>query len=208
MKRLKAIIVDLRIKIAAAKTLIKEAGFAKVHKILKGMKKRKKENQPFGDMPPVNDKKDIESRKLIGDAILLYRELKDIYPERAEEIARKVITASAIAQLKTLIPIINKRKTLKLDKQKRKEVFCNIINRFPNADWKIKNAEDFEYSFIIKRCRLVELIEAAGHPELKDAFCEGDGIYFSNYQGDVNFSRPYKIGSGDEICDFNFEIKK
>ena len=51
------------------------------------------------------------------------------------------------------------------------------------------------------------LIVKAGHPELKDAFCNGDVIYFERYQPNLTFKRPQKIGSGDDVCEFIFEIK-
>ena len=180
----------------------------KIYKVLKEIEKRKADFQPFGDIP-TKDTKDKQSQELIGDAVLLYRELKEILPqEQAQRITRETITASAIAQLKCLIPKIRKKAINKMDQETKKQMFCGIIDKFPNADWHLKKAEGDEYSFVITRCRLVELIKAAGHPELKDAFCHGDKVYFEKHQKDLDFYRPYLIGADDKICDFRFKIRE
>lgn len=202
------LLINIRIKKAAAIVLIKELGTKRLLKILPKMSKRKREGQPWQDMPQPQNKKDIESRQLIGEAILLYRELLNILSQtRAEEIVRKVIIESAVKQLYTLVPKLSKEKILVMSQQERKEKFSDIISQFPNAEWQITKAEGKTYCYDITRCRLVELIIATGHTELKDAFCAGDGIYFERHQPDIDFDRPKKIGSGDKVCQFNFKIK-
>lgn len=202
------LILSLKIKKAAVSVLRKEIGMSALLKLLPALKRRQKLKEPWGGMEIPKERKDIESRELIGEAILLYRELLNIVPDRAEEIVRKVIIESAVTQLSSLVPKLDRAKINLLTLDERREKFCSIINQFPNADWVINKAEDNLYSYSIIRCRLVELINAAGHPELSDAFCAGDGVYFDRYQEDIVFDRPSKIGSGDEICEFNFQIKE
>ena len=199
--------MNYRIKKAAIGVLRKELGWKKVFGLLPGLSRRQKQGEPWQDLPEPKDQKDKDSRLLIGEAILLYRELLQRIPQvDAERIVRKVIIESAVMQLYTLIPKISRDAILALNPEDRKVKFCDIIDQFPNADWKIHKVTDTEYGYMITRCRLVELIIATGHPELKDAFCAGDGIYFERYQPEIIFSRPSKIGSGDNSCEFDFSI--
>jgi hypothetical protein len=199
--------MNSRIKNAAIKILIKELGFKRLMQIAPKLSARKKRGEPWQGLPLPQDSKDKASRALIEDAILLYRELLLIISQsEAERIIRNVIIESAIMQLYSLIPTLTKEAIAKLTPDQRKEQFCQIINQFPNADWTIQKVEPWKYQYYITRCRLVELIQATGHPELKNAFCAGDGIYFERYQKEVAFNRSQKIGDGASYCDFIFEV--
>ncbi len=199
--------MNFRIKKAAIKVLRKELGWKQLLGLVRELSKNKKRGEPWKDLPAPVDRKEEESRELIGDAILLYRALLKKRPQpEAERIIREVIVESAVMQLYSLVPRFSKERINELPAEERKEKFCSLINQFPNADWEINKISEQEYSYFITRCRLVELIIAVGHPELQDAFCEGDGVYFERYQTDINFSRPTKIGSGDDVCDFVFRI--
>ena len=171
------------------------------------MNKRKRAGEPFKDFPAPESDKDKESRELIYEAILLYRELKRIIPQSAQSVIRKVITASAVAQLNALIPRLKKKKINSMLNDELKQKLIKIVGHFPNAEWEVEKAEDGEFIFKIIKCRLVQLITGAGHPELSDAFCQGDKAYFDKYQKDIIFIRDLKIGSGDSYCDFRFKIK-
>lgn len=202
------LLMTLRIKKAAISVLKKELGWKKLISLLPKLSRRQKQGEPFSGLPEPENSKDIESRALIGEAILLYRELLLMLPSaEAERIIRKVIIESAVAQLYSIIPLIRSKDIMGMTPDLRSVKFCSIINQFPNAEWTINKVTDTEYSYLISRCRLVELIIAAGHPELKDAFCAGDGIYFERHQAEIIFDRPSLIGSGDKVCDFNFRIK-
>jgi len=200
-------LLDAKIKLAAASVLIKRVGFFALPKLLFGMQKRKKLGEPWQSPPDPNDRKDIQSRNLIRDAALLYRELLIAFPENAQSIIREVVEASAIAQLNHLVPKINAKKIAKMTKDDKIGLFSDILNKFPNADWQAASLTEDGFGYIITRCRLVELICAAGHPEIKDAFCAGDGKYFELHQPDIVFSRQNTLACGAPSCDFGFQIK-
>ena len=82
-----------------------------------------------------------------------------------------------------------------------------LVDRFPNTDWKMTNCTEQEVTVCMTRCRIVELLDAVGCPELRNACCAGDKLYFDMYQKDINFKRDTMIGEGDKQCDFIFSIK-
>lgn len=201
-------LLKVKIGCAALKALKKELTVREIVKILPALTKMKQNGEPFGHLSAPQSEKDKESRALIADAILLYRALCafKLQPD-AERITRNVIIESAVAQLKYLVPIIGKKELAALTEEKKRLKFCGIVAKFPNADYRIVKAEGKEYHFDITRCRLVELIVAAGHPELKDAFCAGDGLFFTAYQPEILFGRESTIGEGKDTCEFRFNIK-
>ncbi len=202
------LLMNLRIKKAAIKVLRKKLGWGKLIKVLPGLSKRQKLGEPWKGLAEPIDQKDKDSRALIGEAILLYRELLNMLTsEEAEQIIREVIIESAVMQLYSLIPKISKDQIMAMTPDARREKFCGIVEQFPNADWVMKKASEDEFEYSITRCRLVELIIEVGHPELADAFCMGDGIYFDRHQPDILLTRDTKIGSNDDTCNFNFKIK-
>lgn len=202
------LILKLKIGCAALSVLRKELSTREIIKILPAIIKMKVGKKPFKDFPLPQSKKDKESRKLIADAILLYRALLKKYPQAdAERIMRSVICHAAVAQLKYLIPVIDEKTLNSLNQDEKRQMFCDIIAKFPNADYEIIKAEGKEYHYDITRCRLVELIELSGHPELKDAFCAGDGLYFCCHQPQIAFDCQSKIGDGAKTCQFRFTLK-
>lgn len=201
--------LKIRIKLSAARVLLRKVGIRQLLKVAPKLSKRAKCGEPWQGIPSAVDIKDSESRELIGEAILLYRELLLLYPQhKAMDIVREVVIESAVTQLKYLVPTITKEKINRLSPEERLEEFNTIIAQFPNADYIINTSEDNEYEYAITRCRLVELVVAAGHPELSDVFCQGDGVFFIRHQPDILFSRNSMIGCGDKVCLFNFKLKK
>ncbi len=197
-----------KIELTALKTLFKEAGVLKTVRILPGIFIGKLKGGPWKTFPAPESKKDSESRQLIGDAIILYRILLRIFDiKEAERITREVITASSVVQLSCAVPIIERETIENYNDEEKERMFCGIIAKFPNADYEVIDS-DRVYSFKITRCRLAELITEAGHPELRDAFCAGDGLYFRKYQPDLIFKRDCMIGKGDSCCLFEFKIKE
>lgn len=200
-------IIDVKIKLTAVKVLIKEIGFLKLMKVAPALPKGAKNGEPFGKLPAPQDEKDVNSRKLIAEAILLYRELLKIYPQpKAEEIIRKVILESAITQLKCLIPKLKKEKLIRLSEEERTKYFCGIISKFPNTDWRLVKGDTNHVHISISRCRLVELFDSVGHPELRDSCCTGDIEYFKRRQKEIVFDRDGTIGEGCQSCEFHFKL--
>lgn len=200
--------IKSKIELAAFRVLKAELGLNQLLKILPLLNKRKKKGEPFNNLPPPITEKDKESRALIGDAILLYRALGEVLSQQqAEHITRKVITESAVAQLSCLVPKLKKAELNRMSEQEKRQKFTEIIDKFPNADYVIVKAEEDLYHYNITRCRLVELIVAAGHPELSNAFCAGDGLFFERHQPDIEFNRDTMIGEGCKQCEFRFKVK-
>lgn len=201
-------LIGLKTKITGFKILVKRLGWKKTLLLLPNLLIRQIKGEPFKSIAKSKEIKDKKSRQLIKDAILVYRALLDILEQNyAEALIREIIRESAITQLSLLIPPICSKQVLEMQSDQRKEKFCDIINQFPNADWSLEVADDTVFEFVIAKCRLVELTELAGHPELKDAFCAGDSIYFEKYQSDILFNCKKKIGEGESLCNFKFELK-
>ena len=118
-----------------------------------------------------------------------------------------MILEASIIQLYSLVPLIKKDEILSKTPEQRNKMLEKMIDKFPNTDWEVLESSETTYAYRITRCRLVELINAVGHPELSDAFCRGDGVYFDRHQVDFKFSRPSLIGEGKKCCDFIFKLK-
>ena len=160
------------------------------------------------DLEPARNKKDKGSRAQLGDAIILYRILlKRFTPERAEDIIRNVIKNAAIQFLRGTLPLLDREEILEMDNEEKEEILTSLIEKFPNSDWEIVKTKDDEFHYRITRCRFPELLRHLDHPELNDAFCAGDLLYFQEYQPDIDISRPNTIGSGNNCCDFIFSIR-
>ena len=201
-------VMNLRITLAGLKVLIKEIGLFATLAVAKDLISQKKEGHPWKDLPEARDQKDIDSRNLIGDAILIYNTLKNrMEQEKALKITKRMIREAAIMQLYSLIPILKKKEIEAIPQEKQQVVLTEIIDRFPNADWKILEVTENSFTYRITRCRLVELVNEIGYPELSDAFCPGDLIYFEKFQPDIVLTRPDTIGYAKEYCDFIFELK-
>lgn len=201
-------ILKLKIGQAALAELKKELTGGEIVKILPAIIKMKARGEPFGALPKPQSQKDKESRALIADAVLLYRALLKFKPQPdAERVTRAVIREGAVAQLRYLIPAISRQTLESLNAQEKRRMFCEIIAKFPNAEYQIVKAEGKDYQYDITRCRLVELMEAVGYPELKDAFCAGDGMYFDLHQPEISFGRESTIGDGQQTCKFRFTVK-
>lgn len=200
--------IKIKVTLAAVKVLKKEIGMKALLKVAPNLSKRAKNGEPYNALPSPETKKDKDSRELIADAILLYRELVLILPQaKAEAIIREVIKEAAIAQLRCLIPTLKGADLRQMTVKDRTNRYCEIVDKFPNTDWTVTKDTEDEVSISMCRCRLVEIFEQVGHPELRDSCCAGDAIYFERHQPDIDFKREHMIGKGDPECDFNFKLK-
>ena len=75
------IIMNVNIKLAAIGVLKKRLGMKKLLTLLPRMDKRKKQGEPWHNLFSPETIKDQESRVLIGDAVLLYREILEKMPK-------------------------------------------------------------------------------------------------------------------------------
>lgn len=201
-------IIDLKIKIAAAKVLLKEVNIFKLERALINMSISSKKGEPFANLEIATEQKDKDSRALIAEAILLYRELDKIFEKaESERIIRKVIIEAAIAQLRCLIPVLKEEDLRNMTKQDRTKCYCDIVSKFPNTDWVLEKDSESEVVIKMTRCRLVEIFDALELSHLRDSCCEGDSLYFERYQKSIDFCRDSTIGAGCENCMFCFKLK-
>jgi len=205
-------VMNLRIAWAAFKVLKEELGWKKTLALLPALTKLQKQGKPWDELKEPQSRKDRESRALIGDAILVYRILRsweEFTEQRAEKIVKKMIKEAALQQLFALIPQFKKETLEQVPEEKREAVLSSIVEKFPNTDWHVVEVKKNRIVYHITRCRLVELVQKLGHPELSDAFCPGDITYFEEYQPNIKLIRPCTIGiDEEEYCDFQFEIAK
>jgi len=203
-------VMNLRITLAAAKVLINRLGLKTTLALVKELANQRKEGEPWKNLPKPKDKKDIYSRALIADAILMYRSLlKRMDKEKAINLVKELIIEAAMMQLYSLIPKISADDALTKSQEEINDLLTEIVEKFPNTDWERIESKGISFAYRITRCRLVELVNDLGLPELQDAFCPGDELYFEKFQPDINFSRPKNIGmQGDKCCDFIFSIKE
>ncbi len=205
-------IMETRIQLAAVKILIKELGLRTAISYIRALFKEKKRlknttSSIWDGISPPKDEKDNISREVIEDALILYQLfLNDMDKAKAIKIIKKLIKFSAVAQLSSLIPVLKRKKMLSFSLEEREKIISKIVDQFPNADWEIASNTDDSFSFKITRCRFVELADDIGYPELRDAFCPGDALYFEEYQTDLEFSRPRLIAEGNGCCEFIFKL--
>lgn len=203
-----AYLMQLRYSLAAVGELRRELGLRRALGLARRMLARVRKGEPWTELPPATARKDVESRAMIGDAIILYRVLKEALPaDRAEAVFRKLVLEAAVAQLYSTVPKLSREDLVAKSPAAREALLTEIVEAFPNTDYEIVEASDTTFWYRITRCRYPELLARVGHPELSDVFCAGDGVYFERHQPDIAFARPKNIGKGDACCDFVFTLK-
>ncbi|MFX0102791.1 MAG: L-2-amino-thiazoline-4-carboxylic acid hydrolase [Candidatus Hodarchaeota archaeon] len=201
--------VKLKMSLAAIGALRKELGFKQTLSVISTFLKMKRRGEPFKGFEPPGNSKDRGSRDQLGDAILVYRALLDRLPrEEAERITREVILAGAMAFLRGTVPVLRREEILSKTKEEQEALLTSIIEKFPNPDWEIVETTETSFFYRITRCRFPEMLEKLGHPELSNAFCAADELYFNEYQSDIDLERTTMIGAGDKCCDFLFSLKE
>jgi hypothetical protein len=162
--------------------------------------------EPFGGLPAATDPREQGSRAQAGPAIVMYRVLREsVGPERALQITARVVEEGAVIFLRMSLGTLRRAEIAALDEGGRRRFTEDRASRFPNAElvWNKVSAE--RVSFTVTRCRLVELVRGAGHPELARLFCAGDARYFGNVEPGVRLVRPTTLAEGGPHCDFTLE---
>lgn len=62
--------------------------------------------------------------------------------------------------------------------------------------------------FDIVKCPYFNICTRLGIPELTDVFCTSDDLCYERMHPQVDFLRKGTIGRGDDLCDFNFTLRK
>lgn len=197
----------IRIRIAAVQQMRRSGqGVLLWLPVLSSMYLRKFLGRLWKNVPPPKGWKDRQSRGLISDAVLMYRELlKRLPAARALEISREIIYVSAMRFLSDSIPVMG-RDFFKKSERRLEEDVISLVDRFPNTDYRLDTVRYPRLRYLVTRCRFVELVQQLGHPELATAFCAADGAYFTERQPMISMDRPKTIAEGYDICDFDFTV--
>ncbi|AHC16094.1 hypothetical protein L21SP2_2744 [Salinispira pacifica] len=197
----------IRIRIAAVQQMRRSGQGALLWlPVLVSMYVRKTLGRLWKDLPPASDWKDRQSRGLVSDAVLMYRELlKRLPAARALDIIREIIYVSAMRFLSDSIPVMGPDFFKKSEAQLEEDVI-SLVDRFPNTDYRLDTVKYPRLRYLVTKCRFVDLVHQLGHPELATAFCAADGAFFVERQPMISMDRPKTIAEGYEICDFDFTV--
>jgi len=204
--KLQLAIFDARAGWLALKILARELGWRRALAVGSAIQKAQARGEPFRELDPPESAGEELTRRQARGAILLVRELAShVSPERARDIAGRIVKEASVLFLRQQIPAIDKRQILQMSEQERMGFLQRLTRRFPNAvaqDIEIQGDEAF--SFKIKRCLFVDLCEKIGEPEMAGLFCAGDLVFFDREQPQVILTRPSTLSEGGDCCDFRF----
>ena len=205
MTPLPLITTELHGGIIAIQQLLKTIGIGDTLTVFAGVARDAARGEPWKQIGPPADRNDALSRRQLGTAVLLERNLRNVAtPERAREITAAIVHAASLVFLKNNVPVIRKKELLAMTPSRQKRYLRGIADKFFNADADLTLEGDTRLLFTVRCCRFVELIESIGEPGMATLFCEGDRDFFANHQPEIIFERPEKLSDGGQICDFQF----
>ena len=184
------------------RVLVHELGLVRTLRVAAGVAKRRVLERPFQSLGPAQDRREQLSRDQAIGAVLLYRELKVVVPQRALELTSRVIEAGAVGHLRKTLGRLRGDLLSRLDQQSRLNKVRGWIQRFFTATAHINSVTDTKVEFTVTACALVRLSRAAGHPELASAFCRGDASYFASLSPPIHLERTTTIAEGGDRCPF------
>jgi len=159
--------------------------------------------RPFGDLPAASDPRERASRRQAGDAVLLYRALlRRLDRDAAFALAGDVLHEAALAFLDETVGPLGPGDLRPLSADARLAFVRERLVRFPNVEADLVAAEPDRVAFRVTRCRLVELVREAGHPELAPLFCTADATFFGQSRPGVTLERPGTLAGGASDCHF------
>ena len=194
----------VRVTLAGLQCLRTAVGAATTVRVAGHVLAQQVRGEPFGPLPAGSDWRERGSRQQAGEAVRLYRALRSVRPpEEALRIAAAVIEAGGVRFLQDTIGPLRRSMLETLDPEERKAFLADRGGRFPNATpvWERTGPE--AVSFTISACRLVSLVQEAGHPELAPLFCASDARFFGTVEPNVVLDRPETIASGSHRCRFH-----
>jgi len=187
----------------ALRVLVRRLGLLRALRAGVAVQWRTARGEPFADLPPAEGFAETGSRAQAGPAIVLYRVLAQRHdPSVALQITGEVIEEAALVFLRQSLGFIERDEVTGLDDDARRRFAEERAARFPNATLTFDEIGPERVRFTVHRCRLVELVHHAGHPELAPLFCRGDARYFGEVQPGVRLTRPGTLAQGDPSCPF------
>lgn len=160
---------------------------------------------PFSSLASATTASERASREQAGAAVLLYRALHARDPRRALELSAEVVRASALVFLDEALGPLTPESLRDVPPEQRRGFVSDRIGRFPNVEATVDRAEPEGVAFTVTRCRLVELVHQAGHPELAPLFCTADAWFFGGARPGLRLHRPSTIASGHPSCRFSIQ---
>lgn len=189
---------------AAFRVLVSELGWFGAVRVGLRVRLDAARGRPFGDLPPAVDDKERGSRAQAGPATLLYSALLPRMPrDEALRITGRIVEEGAMVFLGATVGELRREEIARLDDAERRTMLEERLDRFPNATASVEVVEADHVRFLVSRCRLVELVRHAGHPELAPLFCAADGRFFRELPDGVRLDRPTTLADGAEGCPFD-----
>ncbi|MEM7156370.1 MAG: L-2-amino-thiazoline-4-carboxylic acid hydrolase [Myxococcota bacterium] len=177
--------------------LRRELGLWRTARVLARVAVGRARGAPFAELPPPDDERDRLSRRQCGPAVLLYRALlRETTQPHALQLTRASIQAGALPFLERMIP--------PLSLERFAVEGPALAQRFFNAEGEARMIDERTMGFDVRRCRFVELLEAAGAAELSPLMCEVDGEFFDGQRRPVTLRRRHTLAAGHDRCDFRF----
>lgn len=160
---------------------------------------------PYRHLPraPKRDERDRLSRQQSRELILLDRALRrvvrgaDAEPKIAR-ILRVAVSAAGAVFLDAMVPNVSHEELLRVGPA--------LAERFFNAEGTAQAHPDGSFTFVVTRCRFVELLRSAGASHLTPLFCEVDHAFFTGAR-DTHFERPTTLAAGQACCDFRWRSR-
>lgn len=187
---------------AAFRVLRARLGFFEAVRVALAVGVAQARGGPFEDLDPPRDAAEAGSREQAGGAVLLYRTLLRRHGSRARDLTAQVVEASALAFLDGALGDLDLPALDEATDEDRAAFVQERLARFPNVTARLDRADAREVRFTVTRCRLVQLVHDAGHPELAPLFCRGDARWFGEVQPGVRLERPTTIAGGGSACLF------
>ena len=143
----------------------------------------------------------------IFPAAAIYLAMKELDPEMAFDVMRKIMTDQSESAGKSIgkccrIPGF-KRFFLNMWDTMSHKMFGETAG-FQNVFYP---KEEKTFRMDITQCPYHTYLTEQGCPELNILFCENDIHAYGNLPG-LKFTRTKTIGAGDELCDFKMELVK
>lgn len=201
--------VLVRSAMIALDELRREFGLLTALNILGEVGRRNAMGLPFKVLPPPADAREKETRDELVPAVNLYQTLlARVDPERAFQIARRVILNSSLLHLRSIYPDFGGRNFLNLADGDAEKAAARLGADFAFADTQVLEMTKEKASFDVIKCRIPDVLAQVDATRLAGIFCEVDFIYFPIFEPDVHLERNQTIIRGGSVCDFRLSWKK
>ncbi len=163
--------------------------------------------RPFAQLPPPADRRERQSRRQAGPAVLLYRALCEHLPrERALVVVGRVVRAGALGFLTRTLRGLDAGAFARLSPEQRVARVRRWLDGFFTTTAAIDAVGADSVSFTVTACALARLAVTAGHPELAPVFCRADAAFFASRRPAVALERPQTIAEGATTCPFTLTL--